>query len=223
MGVMMDDSEERLEARLGDAVREYHQPPPTPKAEIWARIRAVREAGATARGPGIIALKGRPRWSRGPLPLLTGLAAVLLLGIGIGRLALPGIAGTGMPLPGAVVSSAPGNRARPDLATSIATAQHFSEAESFLTEFRVRPGDSTFSRSAKTLLATTRLLLDSKRVTDARTRQLLGDLEFILVQIATLDPTHRPRDLDAITEDLSRNHLRTRLRNAAPAGPAIGL
>jgi hypothetical protein len=220
---MMEDSEERLEGRLGEAAREYNRPPATPKAEIWARIRAVRDGGVATRDPGVIPLKGLPRWSRGPLPLLTGLAALLILGIAIGRLALPGIAGTVTPAPGPVASAAPGSRARTDVATSIATAQHFSEAETFLTEFRVRPGDSTFSRSAKTLLATTRLLLDSKRVTDARTRQLLGDLEFILVQIATLDPTHRPRDLDAITEDLSRNHLRTRLRNAAPAGPAIRL
>ena len=34
---MMDEQEDRLDALLRDAAQDYNAPPPTPKAEIWAR------------------------------------------------------------------------------------------------------------------------------------------------------------------------------------------
>ena len=74
---------------------------------------------------------------------------------------------------------------------------------------------------ARQLLSSTRLLLDSKRLTDPRTRKLLEDLELVLVQIATLDPKDRREDLDLIADGLAQNHLRTRLRNAIPSDPTI--
>jgi hypothetical protein len=93
--------------------------------------------------------------------------------------------------------------------------------ESFLTEFDTQRNGTDFTVEARDLLGTTRLLLDSKRVKDAATRQLLEDLELVLVQIATLDPKDETEDLRFISEGLSQSHLRTRLRNAIPAGPAI--
>jgi hypothetical protein len=72
-------------------------------------------------------------------------------------------------------------------------------------------------------VSTTRLLLDSKRVSDPRTRRLLEDLELVLVQIATMNPKDRAEDLNSIADGLAQNSLRTRLRNAIPAGPAIRL
>jgi hypothetical protein len=44
-----------------------------------------------------------------------------------------------------------------------------------------------------------------------------------LAQIATLNPRQRRQDLDLIADGLAQSHLRTRLRNAIPAGSAIRL
>ena len=92
--------------------------------------------------------------------------------------------------------------------------------ETFLTEFGTPNPPAGFTAEAHDLLGTTRLLIDSKRVTDPRTRQLLEDLELVLTQIATLDPKDHREDLDLIADGLAQSHLRTRLRNAIPAGPA---
>src|SRR5207247_1070806 len=72
MGVMTED---RLERLLRDAAQDYHRPPETPREELWRRIIAVREARRRRR-----ALSASP-WLRWGI----GIAAVLALGIGIGR------------------------------------------------------------------------------------------------------------------------------------------
>ena len=95
--------------------------------------------------------------------------------------------------------------------------------ETFLTEFGTRAPAADFAGQAQDLLTNTRLLLDSKRVADVRTRKLLEDLELVLAQIATLNPRQRRQDLDLIADGLAQSHLRTRLRNAIPAGSAIRL
>ena len=66
-----------------------------------------------------------------------------------------------------------------------------TQVETFLTEFGTRPAATEFSAQAQDLLTDTRLLLDSKRVVDPRTRKLLEDLELVLAQIATLDPARK--------------------------------
>src|ERR1041385_1082711 len=103
----------------------------------------------------------------------------------------------------------------------VATAEHLSRVETFLIDFRTRPESPEFSAEAHDLLGTPRLLLDSRRVTDPRPRKLLEDLELVLTQIAALDSHDRREDLDFIADGLDRSHVRTRLRNAIPAGPAI--
>ena len=107
------------------------------------------------------------------------------------------------------------------IATRLATADHLSQVETFLTEFGTEKASPEFTEHARNLLDTTRLLLDSKRVSDPRTRKLLEDLELVLVQIATMNPKDRAEDLNSIADGLAQNQLRTRLRNAIPAGPAI--
>jgi len=216
--MMMDDTEEAMDEKLRTVAGEFNQPPATPRDAMWERIEAARKAPAHVKDPAVLPLTPRVRWTTPAVRIAVGIAAVLLLGIGIGRLTVPSA-----PVRGAAasVASAQPDRERENLATSMVASQHFSRVESFLTEFNSRPGDSTFSGEAKSLLVTTRLLRDSKRVTDPRTRKLLDDLELVLIQIATLDPQHRPQDLDFITQDLTQNHLRTRLLNAVPASPAI--
>jgi hypothetical protein len=230
---MMNDQEDRFDEFLREAARDYNAPPDTPRAELWERIsaeRTRRRAGTGLVQPGddIVSLEHRRKRGRPWLRFAVGIAALLALGIGIGRytalstdVGSTGLTPTPVPTPAPSVASGPAKRDPGEMATEFATTEHLNQAETFLTEFGTRETAPEFSAEARDLLGTTRLLLDSKRVTDPRTRKLLEDLELVLVQIATLNPRDRREELDFIAEGLSQNHLRTRLRNAIPTGPAI--
>ena len=230
---MMDEREDRLDELIRDAARDYHAPPVTPRAEMWEAIQAGRRSARTTL---------RPATLRRPLALGLGIAALLALGIGIGRLTVPSrepepfqqptvsaaapIADTGRPASqrpaprdpvGAVAAQDEKSTTTP--ASELATGVHLSQAESFLTEFGTRP-ESDYSAQAQDLLNDTRLLIDSKRVADPRIKRLLEDLELVLTQIATLSREHSG-DLDLIAEAVAQRHLRTRLRSVLPPGPAI--
>jgi hypothetical protein len=218
---MMDEREDRLDALLRDAAREYNQPPVTPKAELWERIAAARsERRRIGTSEDVVPIRRRFR----ALPLWIGVAALLALGVAIGRLSAPHnpvappLAPSLSATPGAVPER---SEQRGDVAAQLVTAQHLGQAESFLTEFATGQAAQDLPAQAKDLLSTTRLLLDSKRLTDAGTRRLLEDLELVLIQIATLTPKDRSEELGFIADGLAQSHLRTRLRNAVPAAPAI--
>jgi hypothetical protein len=238
---MMDEREDRLDEWVRDVARDYNAPPSTPRAEMWEAIQAGRRAAPVAPRPLIPA--------RTPLRYAIGIAALLALGIAIGRITVPSRteAPAASPAPSTAQTQAqpvpdqpnltatpnPGSRSpapsggdpreRSEVAALFATGDHLTQVETFLTEFGTRVPATDFASQAQDLLTNTRLLLDSKRVADLRTRKLLEDLELVLAQIATLNPRQRSQDLDLIADGLAQSHLRTRLRNAIPAGSAIRL
>ena len=223
---MLDD---RFDEQMRDSAREYNTPPVTPREEMWAAIQAKRAEGGQAdwraggmqsepRSPTILPSE-RPS-ARPSVRLLrwpAGIAAVLALGIGLGRLSAPE-PGPAAPV---MVTSVTPPRAR-DVAYRIATTEHLGQAEAFLTLFRasVRGGgnEQLASATARQLLATNRLLLDSPAASDARTRVLLHDLELVLAEIAQLSGRPSSPDLDLITEGLERGGVMSRLRTAVPSG-----
>jgi hypothetical protein len=220
----MDDREDRFDEFLRDAAREYNAPPETPRAEIWERIQADRRTGGQAHRASADVLPFRPTVRPTARPLFRvalGIAALLALGVAIGRYTAPSSPKTAAPGPSGTIAAAPEKGDRREVAAELATTQHLSRVETFLTDFGSRPASPEFSAEARDLLGTTRLLLDSKRVPDPRTRKLLEDLELILTQITALDPKDRREDLGFIADGLAQSHLRTRLRNAIPAGPTI--
>jgi hypothetical protein len=217
---MMDEREDRFDEVLREAARDYNAPPPTPKAEMWERIQAARQAGG--QGDGVLPLHRTVRPSARPaFKLALAIAAILVLGVAIGRITAPGITSN----PASTTAATPGaeKKDKSTIATQLVTADHLSQVETFLTEFGTEKASPEFTEHARNLLGTTRLLLDSKRVSDPHTRKLLEDLELVLVQIATMNPKDRAEDLNSIADGLAQNQLRTRLRNAIPAGPAIRL
>ena len=135
----------------------------------------------------------------------------------------PAVVATPNPGSRSPAPSSPPVQERSEVAALFATGDHLTQVETFLTEFGTRAPAADFAGQAQDLLTNTRLLLDSKRVADVRTRKLLEDLELVLAQIATLNPRQRRQDLDLIADGLAQSHLRTRLRNAIPAGSAIRL
>ena len=225
---MLDD---RFDDQLRDSAREYNTPPVTPKEEMWAAIQAkkaeeteeAKRAGGKAerRKGGREAIARFPRTALPPyrrlLPWSAGIAALLALGIGLGRLSAP------EPGPAAPVMVTPDTPPRvSDVAYRIAATEHLGQSEAFLTLFRasVRGGgnEQLASATARQLLATNRLLLDSPAASHARTRLLLQDLELVLAEIAQLSPRPSSPDLDLITEGLERGGVMSRLRTAVPSG-----
>lgn len=216
----MDD---RLDDLLRDAARDYNQPPDTPRDAMWEKIvaqraeeKAAEEAErAEARDPQV--LRFRRFRSLRPFRLAAGIAAILAIGIGLGRLTVEKSDLAGKPPVVAVetprVSAA---------AYQLVTTEHLSQSEAFLTLFRASvrgKGDERLaSATARQLLATNRLLLDSPAAGEARTKLLLQDLELVLAQIAQLPPQSRSRDLDLITDGLEQGGVLSRLRTAVPAG-----
>jgi hypothetical protein len=213
---MTGDDDEPLDPELRDAARAYHEPPEVPRETLWTRIqlrRAAEPSAAPGDPPGARVAARSPRF----LVWGAGIAALLALGVGIGRLSVhvrPPLRADATP-----VAAAP---ARDDAAYRLAAAEHLGQAEAFLTLFRasVREGhrERLAPAAARQLLATNRLLLDSPAATDPRLRFLLQDLELVLAEIAQLAPERRHEDLKLITDGLDRDGMLVRLRAAVPAG-----
>ncbi len=207
---MMDEreakNEDQLDERLRQAVQDYHRPPETPREEMWAAI--VRRRAE----PKVIPLRPWLRWG-------LGIAAVLALGIGIGRWSMPET-GTG---PSAVVAARGDTSPHSSLAYQVAATQYLSRTEALLTGFRADGMDPQLVTSARELLGTTRLMLDSPAAEDPRLRALLEDLELVLAQIgemAQLPAGRGAEEMNLITQGLEQRGVMPRLRTAIPAGQA---
>jgi hypothetical protein len=210
---MLDDP---FADRLKDAAREYNEPPETPRDLMWEKIVAARKGTERTEGTGILPLRHlRPLR---PLRLAAGIAALLALGFGLGRLSER--FGSPAAEPPAIVATAESPRG--NAAYRLAATEHLSQSEAFLTLFKASVGrggnDQLASATARHLLATNRLLLDSPASSETRVRLLLQDLELVLAEIVQLSSEPGSRDLDLITEGLERGGVLTRLRTAVPSG-----
>ena len=191
-------TDDRFDWVLREAAQGYHRPPDTPREEMWRRIEAARRA----RHARVLALRPWLRWG-------LAAAAVLAIGVGLGRLSMQHQQ---------TIVVAPG-----DLAYRVAAAQYLSRTEALLTGFRseARTGriDLQFAGQARDLLTTTRLMLDSPAAEDPRLKSLLEDLELVLAQIAQVPRGSDRADLQLINQGLEQRSVLLRLRTANPAGP----
>ena len=216
-----DGQTDSLPDRILAAARELNPPPEPPREEIWARIQAERKGRRAGQPHDVLPLRSSDRLSVRPsirpTIWITGIAALLAVGFGIGRLTIRPAAPVG---PGATTTAL---KDRGKVAYSVATAEHLSRVETLLTSLRTGQDRTQFSAQARDLLTSTRLLLDSPGGTDPKIRALLEDLELILVQVAQVDVGHGREDLDLITDGLEQRQVIPRLRTAIPAGPASQL
>jgi hypothetical protein len=201
---MNDDQWDELLRRMA---RDYNAPPETPREEMWRAIQArPRHTRSLPTSP--------RRW----IPWAAAAAAVLALGVGLGRLSV-----RSTPQPAAAPVATGSSPRANATAYRLAAIEHLGQSEVFLTLFRasIRPGGNEHlaSATARELLATNRLLLDSPAAQDRKTRLLLEDLELVLAEIAQLAPQPRERDLKLIREGIERDGMLPRLRTAVPAGP----
>jgi len=220
---------EPLDPMLNRAAAAYHEPPASvPRDAMWAAIQAARgrphleverpTSPATRRETARDRMV-RSWWYRAPV---RAIAAVLILGAGISigwfmhdRAGRPNVS----PLP-PVVATVPAS----DAAYRIAVVRDLTQAEALLTAFHsddsragTSDADQQVAMWARQILSDTRLLLDSPAAADPARRQLLEDLELVLVQLTpnSADPTDRAM----IDRTIARGHILTRLRAAVPAGP----
>jgi hypothetical protein len=171
---------------------------------MWAEIRRARDAA-----------RGRPRL--GPwLRWGAGLAAALVIGVGIGRFS---VNGETSPVSTTVADAGNGEDERSGAAFDVAARQHFGRVEALLVGFRAdartgRPVRQT-TGSARELLTTTRLLLGSPAADDVALRTLLEDVELVLAQIAQYREEAAPRELGLIDDGIQRKGMLLRLSAAA--------
>lgn len=192
----------------------YRTDVPVPADELWGRIeRDVADAIGPTRRPG----PGRRIW----LFTASGLAAALLIGVGIGRWTSPRAPAEPAALRVAVAADdAPRRRAH-----LRATAyDHLGETELFLTEVRadLKAGrrDADRAERSRELLARTRLLLRGRELQSPGVTRLLEDVELLLAEIGIVPDTGgQPRSTDAalLEESLTRNDIIPRIRTAVPS------
>jgi hypothetical protein len=205
-----DDND--LDQMLVELRRSYNVPPAPPLDEMWGRIARER-FGARAR-----ARRARVAW-------WTGLAAALVVGVGIGRLTGPGtvtVASTDDSRPAA------GGLRAADTTTAYdrATARYLGQTAALLialpAEARAGRTDQRFVARAAELLTTTRLLLDSPAAADPKVRALLEDVELVLAQVARLESDRGRVEFELIAQALEQRDLLPRLTSAAAAGVEAG-
>lgn len=210
-----------LDQLIDTVATEVRRPPETPRERMWARIDAARVDRRGRRGH---VLEGPwRRYARSRLWWPAAAAALLVLGIGLGRYLPEGAISP--PGETTVVAEIPLDA---PLLAHMAVAV-LERAEILLTDFRVaRPlaaeeaaaADATLANWAGGLLLDTRLLLDSRLGADPRLRALLADLEYTLAQMAQLDGPDRAQNRVWIEDGLEHRATLERLRTVVQPGAA---
>jgi hypothetical protein len=217
-----DVAEEKWTETLRDLARDYNQPPMiVPREAMWAAIVAGQR-------------RGRPRIlqiARRFAPLAAAAVIVLAVGIGIGRVTVSRSARTPNTTNTAANSTSSATPTAVPEAYAIATTQQLLEVQALLTAFDANNRQATGSAAgakadakadahlalwARDLLSNTRLLLDSPAGADPHRRQLLEDLELVLVQIAALSPDAAASDRAAIAHTLDDAQVLPRIKAAIP-------
>jgi len=217
----MSHEDEKFAAYLRGAAHDYNEPPALSKAELddmWSTIEEDAFGKRVFESPTLHVdrqTSSAGRWSS--LRTLLPLAAVLMLGVAIGRYAVPKRA-TIAPDMASRSPAAGDSVAVPGLYQST-TSRYLGQTVALLATLpaEVRSGngaDDRFVGRAHDLLLTTRLLLDSPAAADPRFRNLLDDLELVLAQIVRLQSDQSPAELDLIRQALEQRDVLPRLRTA---------
>jgi hypothetical protein len=127
---------------------------------------------------------------------------------------------------GAIVRGSSGNSdtrassGTASIAYRMAAVKHFERVQTLLVSIPADARDGRINEiavRAADLLVNTRLLLDSPAAADRDARRLLGDLELILAQVATISPTKSAEDVDMIQDAITKRDVLLRL-HAVTAG-----
>ena len=213
----MTDDMDRTPDEIRAVVREYNKPPELTKADFDAMWQAVESAAfEQPRSASDVGRQTSDVARRFPIMKLLPLAATLIIGIGIGRFALP----TQDPSVaiGDVAANATSDSVSLEEPYQSTTSRYLGQAVALLVSLPadVREGrtNEPYMGRAHDLLLTTRLLLDSPAAADPRFRTLLEDLELVLAQVVRLQAAESSEELELIRQALEQRDVLPRLRSA---------
>ena len=205
----MDDQE--LDERLRAAARAHNQPPETPREAMWEAIQRHRRSPKVVR-------RLPPRWSGRPwLPLAAAAAALLAVGVGIGRLT-SGPASVSAP----TVASEAGAASARWQPTGSPRSSTWGSRRSFSLCSEARSDVAAITASLRPPPA---VCLRPIGCCSIRLRASTGVpgccsriSKLVLAGIAQLSPHSPAQDLELIREGIERGDVMPRLRTAVPAG-----
>ena len=213
---MPDEGRNEMSARVRDS---YHVPPETPREEMWQAISA-RLGEADTPVVDLADVRHRRSLVRHPASWAVAAAALLVLGVGLGRVSAPLVDGP------AVTAVAPD----PAAALRFAAQEHLGRTESLLAMVRVdaRSGslDQATGEWARGLLSQTRLLMDARRIGDGAVDDLFQDLELILIQIigvaetGSMDQARARLELELAMRGIENGKVLARIQAMLPVGMA---
>jgi hypothetical protein len=213
---MIHNEDDKLPDSLRNAARDYNRPPELERPDHDAMWSAIESDAFPKRfsTPSVeLRVPGARRWYSSDN--LMRLAAVLLLGVAIGRFALPR---TTTPLPATASATASIDSVAVPQSMQSATSKYLGQTAALLVSLpadaRSDRADAIYVNRAHDLLQTTRLLLDSPAAADPRFRTLLEDLELVLAQVVRLQSEKSPSELDLIRQALESRDVLPRLRTA---------
>jgi len=225
-------TDEQMQELLRGAKDSYRVPAEPPIDAMWARIE--RESFDVPASMPVVYGKGRavdvptlrPRGVRRWMAPAAGIAATLLVGIGIGRVSKTSQEAVALP---PVVEAAPSASVTPPSDPLLrATSEYLAQTVALLASLprdsvgQKLTADTKFVADARALLGTTRLLMDSPAATDPRMRDLFQDLELVLAQVAQLRTAPRAQELTFIAEAMNERDVVPRLRTVAASYTASG-
>ena len=218
-------TDDRFDKLMRDAADTFRRPPEPPIDEMWAEIEA--RAGLQSGTPAVPIASITPRVEarRGfRVPSWVGIAATLVIGIGIGRgSTLVGRPVASTPIDTITVAQRPSadvprNDPALDRPYEVEASQYLGQTVALLislpSEAKSGRTDQQFSNRASDLLARTRLLMDSPAANEPAMRDLLEDLELVLAQVVRLRSNASRTDLDIINRALEQRDVIPRLRTA---------
>jgi len=195
-------TDDKLNELLDDAKRTWLEPPEPDFQAMWGRVE--REAFGEARN-----FRRKPSW----VVYSIGLAATLVMGVGIGRFTMKTDATPTVAAVPTDTSAASSAGAYDKVATEL-LGRTVALLTSLPDEARGVGSGEHYSTQAIELLTSTRLLLDSPAASDVRFKNLLEDLELVLAQIAMLQTGRTRQEIDLITDAVEERDVVPRIRSA---------
>jgi hypothetical protein len=193
-------SEDRLDNIINTAADHYNVPPVNPPFDqMWTAIEheafSPQFIPSASEGPGRrMTLVNNP-WLR--------MAAVLVLGMAIGRFTMRAPVTTPAPATNTVAAKAPDLEASYQLSTERYLGQAVTLVAGLPRQLQDGKIDSAYVTRASESLTQLRLLMDSPAASNPRLRALFEDLELVLVQVVLM-----PRDGSANEARLIRQAMR---------------
>lgn len=206
-------TEEQFDKIINAAADHYNVPPVNPPLdEMWAAIETE------AFGRRAVATPLRPRMSLVNNPWLR-MAAVLVLGVAIGRLSQRTTV-VEAPAPEAPVALATNDQADAyQLSTERYLGQVVTLMVSLPTKLQNGRVDSTFVTKASESLTTLRMLMDSPAASNPRLRALFEDLELVLVQVVQMPTGGSASEAKLIRQAMRERDVMPRLLDAVAETP----